>query len=91
VLSDLQGTQAAVFKSEEGVAPEFVKFELLRKGQLSPEQYQEFVRDTVNFLEYMAEPVQTARRDLGIWVILFLLVFTSFAYLLYKEFWRDVH
>jgi ubiquinol-cytochrome c reductase cytochrome c1 subunit len=91
VLSDLQGVQTAVFKSEEGAAPEFVKFELLRKGTMSPEQYQEFVRDTVNFLEYMAEPVQTTRRDLGIWVILFLLVFTSFAYLLYKEFWRDVH
>ncbi len=91
VLADLQGVQTAIFKSTEAAgAPEFEKFELPVPGTLSPEQYAEFVRDTVNFLEYMAEPIQTTRRDLGVWVVLFLLIFTGFAYLLYKEFWRDV-
>jgi ubiquinol-cytochrome c reductase cytochrome c1 subunit len=92
VLADLQGVQTAVFKrAEGGGVPEFERFELAEQGSMSPDKFQEFVRDTVNFLEYMAEPVQTTRRDLGVWVILFLLVFTGFAYLLYKEFWRDVH
>jgi len=91
VLADLQGVQTAVFKTAVAAgAPEFEKFELPQPGALSPEKYAEFVRDTVNFLEYMAEPVQTTRRDLGVWVILFLMLFTGFAYLLYKEFWRDV-
>jgi ubiquinol-cytochrome c reductase cytochrome c1 subunit len=45
----------------------------------------------VNFLEYIGEPIEAQRRDLGVWVMLFLLVFTAFAYLLYKEYWRDVH
>lgn len=90
VLSTLQGVQTAVFKTEEGKS-EFQKFELTDKGSLTPAQYDEFVRDTVNFLEYVGEPVQTTRQDLGVWVTLFLLLFAAFAYMLYKEYWRDVH
>ena len=91
VLGDLQGEQIAVFKTGENGAPEFEKFESVSKGSMTPEEYDLFVRDTVNFLQYMAEPVQNTRKDIGIWVMLFLAVFTSFAYLLYKEVWRDVH
>jgi ubiquinol-cytochrome c reductase cytochrome c1 subunit len=95
VLADLQGVQKAVFKTEpgDGGVPETVleKFELAQPGALSPEKYDDFVRDTVNFLQYIGEPIEVQRRDLGVWVTLFLLVFTAFAYLLYKEYWRDVH
>ncbi len=95
VLADLQGVQRAIFKTEpgEGGVPrtEFERFELAQPGSLSPEKYDEFVRDTVNFLQYIGEPIEAERRDLGVWVTLFLLVFTAFAYLLYKEYWRDVH
>ena len=63
----------------------------LKKGSMTPAQYDEFVRDTVNFLQYIGEPIETTRKDLGIWVLLFLLMFTSFAYMLYKEYWKDVH
>ncbi len=94
VLADLQGVQRAVFKTEPGEggvpATTLEKFELVDKGALEPEKYEEFVRDTVNFLQYIGEPMEAQRRDLGIWVTLFLLVFTAFAYLLYKEYWRDV-
>jgi ubiquinol-cytochrome c reductase cytochrome c1 subunit len=90
VLSTLQGVQAAVFKTEDGKS-EFEKFELADKGSLTPAQYDEFVRDTVNFLEYVGEPAQATRQDLGIWVTLFLLVFAAFSYMLYKDYWRDVH
>ena len=48
------------------------------------------MRDTVNFLEYVGEPAKAQRQSLGVWVILFLLVFTGFAYLLKKEYWKDV-
>ena len=92
VLADLQGLQTAVFNAASHDAPpEFEKFELPAPGSLAPEQYDEFVRDTVNFLQYIGEPVEVKRRDLGVWVMLFLLVFTAFAYLLNKEYWRDVH
>ncbi len=59
-------------------------------GQLDSEQYIGFVRDTVNFLDYAGEPTKALRTSLGVWVILFLLVFTGFAYLLKQEYWRDI-
>jgi ubiquinol-cytochrome c reductase cytochrome c1 subunit len=69
----------------------FDHFEPVVAGQLSREQYQEFVRDIVNFLDYAGEPAQVHRRALGVWVVLFLLVFTWLAWLLKKDYWKDVH
>jgi len=97
VLSALQGVQEAKFKTVEKVvdgenvtAQHWDSFELASPGQFSPEEYDDFVRDTVNFLEYVGEPVKAERESLGVWVVLFLLVFTGFAYLLKKEYWKDV-
>jgi len=97
VLSALQGVQEAKFKTVEKVVDgetvteqHWDSFELASPGQFSPEEYDDFVRDTVNFLEYVGEPVKAERESLGVWVVLFLLVFTGFAYLLKKEYWKDV-
>jgi ubiquinol-cytochrome c reductase cytochrome c1 subunit len=60
------------------------------QATLPVEKYDEFVRDTVNFLQYIGEPIEVRRRDLGVWVMLFLLVFTGLAYLLYRDYWKDV-
>ena len=32
-------------------------------GSLTPEQYDEFVRDTVNFLQYVSDPTQLERAE----------------------------
>ncbi len=93
VLWELQGLQTAVFENEEhgGIRQVvFRKFEPAVPGKLSPEEYDEFVRDTVNFLDYIAEPMKLQRQSLGILVIAFLLVFGIFAYLLKQEIWKDV-
>ncbi|HEY8051376.1 MAG: cytochrome c1 [Steroidobacterales bacterium] len=90
VLSELGGLKKAVFR-EVGKEQVFDHFEPLAAGRLSPAEYQAFVRDTVNFLDYVSEPTQTARRALGVWVVLFLLVFTWFAWLMKREYWKDVH
>ena len=42
-------------------------------------------------MAYAAEPGRLERQQLGVKVMLFLLVFTFLAYLLKKEYWRDVH
>jgi ubiquinol-cytochrome c reductase cytochrome c1 subunit len=95
VLADLQGMQAVVYAAhaagEPAGPPEIEKLDLTTPGTLSPEKYEEFVRDTVNFLDYIGEPIQVERRDLGVWVVLFLLVFTGFAFLLKREYFRDIH
>jgi ubiquinol-cytochrome c reductase cytochrome c1 subunit len=88
VLSPLQGLQEATFTT--GESPKWESFTLVEPGQLSAEEYDAFVRDTVNFLEYVGEPVKAKRQALGVWVILFLLVFTTFSYLLKREYWKDV-
>ena len=98
VLAELQGVQNAVFATVEAKDAEgkvsthqqFMKFEPGVPGRLSAEQYDEFVRDTVNFLDYVGEPAQLVRRGVGVWVILFLLAFTGIAYLLKQEYWKDV-
>jgi len=63
---------------------------LVSPGSLSPEEFDHFVRDIVNFLDYVGEPMQLERQRLGGWVIAFLLVFGVFAYLLKEEIWTDI-
>jgi ubiquinol-cytochrome c reductase cytochrome c1 subunit len=94
VLWELQGLQRAVFvpDPEEGPgAQKFEKFETIKPGTLTPEEFDQVVRDIVNFLDYVGEPVQRERETLGIRVIAFLLVFLLIAYMLKKEIWKDVH
>jgi ubiquinol-cytochrome c reductase cytochrome c1 subunit len=93
VLAPLQGVQTAVWAEAEhgGTAVrEFKTFEPGVVGSLTSAQYDEFVRDTVNFLQYVGDPTQLERQGIGIWVVLFLLMFTGIAYLLKKEYWKDV-
>ena len=98
VLSELEGLKSAVFKdvtkSVDGQPMHeqvFDHFEQIAPGRLPAAEYDGFVRDTVNFLDYVGEPTQTARRSLGVWVVLFLLVFTWLAWLMKRDYWKDVH
>ncbi len=61
------------------------------EGRLSEEEFDRVVRDLTTFLEYMGEPAKMKRESMGIWVLLFIGIFTFFAYLLKREYWRDVH
>jgi ubiquinol-cytochrome c reductase cytochrome c1 subunit len=95
VLWEVQGLQKAVYDGEsdpahDAVHKKFSGFELAQPGQLTPEEFDQFVRDTVNFLDYIAEPMQLKRQSLGFKVLAFLLVFFLFAYMLKKEYWKDV-
>lgn len=99
VLSELEGVKRAVYKNvekkgEDGkVSTEqvFDHFETVAPGRLNADEYDDFVRDTVNFLAYVGEPTQLARHAVGVWVVLFLLVFTWLAWLMKREYWKDVH
>jgi ubiquinol-cytochrome c reductase cytochrome c1 subunit len=89
VLWQLQGTQRAVFEEHDGVEA-FGHFEQVTPGDLSADEYDEVVRDIVNFLDYISEPIKLQRQQLGIRVIGFLLVFLLIAYMLKREIWKDV-
>ena len=95
VLWELQGYQSAHFVPGEenagAVTPDiFDRFEQVTTGTMTAGEFDEFVRDTVNFLEYISEPVRSTRRRLGVWVIGFLAFFLVLAWMLEKEMWKDV-
>jgi ubiquinol-cytochrome c reductase cytochrome c1 subunit len=90
VLWQLQGTQRAVFQADEHNVQVFESFELAVPGELSVAEFDEVVRDIVNFLDYIGEPIKRERQQLGVRVIGFLLVFLLISYMLKKEIWKDV-
>lgn len=94
VLWELQGYQTAHFEEHENedgsVTTTFEGFEQLSAGNMDAEDYDDFVRDTVNFLAYIAEPVRSDRRKLGVWVLMFLIFFFILATQLKKAIWKDV-
>lgn len=95
VLWELQGAQKAVYKTEKDSAGNdhdvFDHFEQVTPGSLSPEEYDTMSRDMTAFLAYIGEPIQMERQRMGKWVLLFIVVFFVLAYLLKKEYWKDVH
>lgn len=81
VLEELQGTPV---KQEDGTI-------VVTGGKLNAEEYDQAVRDITGFLVYSAEPVKLERQAMGWWVLGFLFIFFIVAYLLKKEYWKDVH
>jgi ubiquinol-cytochrome c reductase cytochrome c1 subunit len=93
VVSSLEGLKKAVYRKGPGgdSDQEFDHFEQIAPGSMTAAEYDAFVRDTVNFLDYVGEPTQVQRHSMGIWVVLFLLVLTWLAWLMKQEYWKDVH
>ena len=60
-------------------------------GELTTDQFKASMQDLTNFLSYMSDPIKEKREYIGKFVILYLLIFTIFSYLLYREFQKDVH
>jgi len=90
VLWELQGFQTAVFATDENGSSHFEQFEQATTGSMSTEEFDEFARDTANFLEYISEPVRSTRRVLGTWVMIYLLFFLIITIMLKKQVWKDV-
>ena len=98
VLQTLQGVPTAKFeKNDKGdmvLAHDEHGMPIITtdgSGELSSEEYDIVVRDITNFLTYAGEPSKLERENTGKWVIGFLFIFFIIAYLLKKEYWRDVH
>jgi len=91
----LQGIQVPVWTTLEnghgGQAEVIDHLTLVSPGIQSPEEYERTVRDLVTFLDYLSEPAKVKRKNIGIWVMLFLVLFAGISYLLKAEYWRDVH
>lgn len=96
VLWQLQGQQHAVFAEEKDphdpskTVHLFKGFEPITQGTLTQTEYNTAVADLVAFLQWMGEPQQNNRVRLGVWVLIFLGVFTVIAWRLNAAYWKDV-
>ncbi|WP_405047919.1 cytochrome c1 [Rheinheimera pacifica] len=94
VLQELQGMPYKAYETRlvDGASKEvYVGIKTDGSGELNAEEYDRAVADLVNYLEYVGEPTKLEARALGTKVMVFLLIFFVLAYLLKKEYWKDVH
>ena len=67
------------------------RFTIAEPGKMSPEEFDAAMYDLVNFLAYTSEPIAADRQRIGTFVLLFIALFFVFAWLLNREYWKDVH
>lgn len=95
VLWQLQGWQKPIYETVEDASGEDKQviegFEIVTPGAMSPSQFDSAMADVVNFMAYIAEPIQLERKRLGWWVLGFLVICFAVFYPLKKEYWKDVH
>ncbi|MBI3155400.1 MAG: cytochrome c1 [Burkholderiales bacterium] len=94
VLWQLQGERRPVFevRQEHGHEAQVFtgRWEQVSPGTMTPEAYDSAVADLVGFLQWMSEPVAQFRVRLGVWVMIFLAVFTVIAWRLNAVYWKDI-
>jgi ubiquinol-cytochrome c reductase cytochrome c1 subunit len=96
VLWELQGQQRAVYAEQKDAhdpsktSHVFKGLEPITQGTMTTIQYNEAVADLVAYLQWMAEPAQNERVRLGVWVLMFLAIFTVIAWRLNAAFWKDI-
>jgi ubiquinol-cytochrome c reductase cytochrome c1 subunit len=92
-LWQLQGEREPVFDTiqEHGHDVQIFKgWKQVSPGSMTSVQYDQAIGNLVGYLQWMAEPAQNQRVRVGVWVLLFLLVFTFVAWRLNAAFWKDV-
>jgi ubiquinol-cytochrome c reductase cytochrome c1 subunit len=96
VMWELQGIRDAKFVDEKDphdaskTVHRFAGYEQVTPGTMSPAEYDQAVADLVAYLQWMGEPAQYQRQRIGVWVLLFLGLFTLIAWRLNAAYWKDV-
>jgi len=93
VLWQLQGERRPIYEEhmEHGeVVQVFKGWQQLQPGSMTAQQFDQAMGDLVSYLQWMGEPVQNTRIRVGVWVLLFLGVFTLFAWRLNAVYWKDI-
>lgn len=93
VLWELQGDRQPIFETVKSHGQDtqvFKGWKQVSPGTMTPEQYDRSMANLVGYLQWMAEPAQNTRVRIGVWVLLFLGVFTVIAWRLNAAFWKNV-
>lgn len=95
VLAELEGLKKAKKEMHDdghgGQHEVIVGFEQVTQGSMSTQEFDQAVKDLVSFLDYLSEPYRQTRQNVGTGVLIFLAFFLVLAYLLKKEYWKDIH
>jgi len=95
VLWELQGMQRLADLEKTGSVyynPNYKNsLDLVTTGKQTEKEYDRTVRDLVNYLVYIGEPIKLKRTKIGIWVMFYLFIFLVVAYMLKKDYWQDIH
>jgi ubiquinol-cytochrome c reductase cytochrome c1 subunit len=92
-LWELQGERKPVYETQQShgqVVQVFKGWEVTKPGTLNGLQYDQAVGDLVSYLQWMGEPAQNSRVRVGVWVLLFLCIFSLVAWRLNASYWRDI-
>lgn len=84
VLQGMQGVQACKGEHCE-------ELELVQQGSMSAEEFDKAMYDLTNYMTYMGEPSKLQSDRIGKYALIFLAILFVFAYLLKKEYWKDVY
>ena len=84
ILENIEGIKTV--QKRQGNSYLFKKNE----GSKSNDEFEILITDITNFLVYSSEPIQIKRRSIGKYVLLFLTIFTILAWMLKKEYWKDI-
>jgi ubiquinol-cytochrome c reductase cytochrome c1 subunit len=90
---ELQGERSPVYEERQShgqTVQVFTGWKIEKPGTLTPLQYDQAIGDLVNYLQWMAEPGQNTRMRIGVWVLIFLSVFTFIAWRLNAAYWKDI-
>ncbi len=90
VLWELQGKRTPVIEGSLEHGGRVTGWEQVTPGTMTPQQYDEAIADLVNYLQWMAEPAQTKRVNLGLWVMAFLILLIFVTWRLNQSYWKDV-
>ena len=96
VLWELQGIRTARFvdvKDPHDAAKtihKFAGYEQVKPGTMSTLDYDTNMADLVAYMEWMAEPAASKRKQLGVIVLLFLSMLVFLAWRLNASYWKEV-
>ena len=88
ILLKYQGTQILKHDKHSNKIEDLL--ELIESGELSEDEYNAMITDLATFLSYVGEPIQVERKNIGTFILIFLIILTIVLYMLKKEFWSDI-
>lgn len=93
IVGPYQGEQVKLDEPVTNMFGTYHYYDVLKQtkgGTMSANQFDESIRDVVNFLDYAAEPFKAEQQRLGVWVLAFLVFLGVMFYFLKREYWKDI-